>query len=57
MIVGKVSMFAKQLEDIGQSNLSAHVEAAYTVARKIAPATNEILPIFEELDAFTRHLS
>ena len=56
-IVGKISNFARQLEEIGQANLSVHVEGAYTVARKIVPATGELLPVFHELDAFVRHLS
>ena len=45
MIVGKISMFAKQLEDIGQTNLSSHIEAAYEIAKKVSPATNEVIPI------------
>ena len=56
-IVGKISNFARQLEEIGQTNLNVHVEEAYTVARKIVPATHELLPVFNELDAFIRHLS
>ena len=56
-IVGKISNFAQQLEDIGQTNLSTHVEAAYTLAKRIVPATAELLPVFNEIDAFIRHLS
>ena len=57
VIIGKITNFAKQLDEIGQSNLSTHVEEAYTLARKVVPVSNELLPALHELDTFIRYLS
>jgi len=56
-IVGKITRFGYNLEEIGQSNLSNDLESAYEISKRIVPVTQDVLPALEYISNFIRPIS
>lgn len=56
-IVGRITKFGYNLEEIGQTNLPDDLESAYEISKKIEPATQDICSTLQYISNFIRPLS